>query len=608
MNYTINDLAYYVERLIRPYDATDEINEIYTALHLDLPFEEAGCDALTYHYGNGLYLMYHNKLEDAILHFTSMHELAKQQQNLAMQVKAELLLGITNYQMSGSKVLLEAYPHLLATLKAIKDYDLIVSLTFTILNFYSFELTEMRIYELLAKCINYSKLSKSRKNIIYFLELGGYSKNTLKDAIGALVYYNDALHAAQDYHDEKIQAYIELEIGRCYFDLRRYNQAANIMKDVMELPTYRHLHSKVRFKAELLYSYANLELGYFEEANQMITQLLETEYDDPTAQHYFKASKKAVDAEYQIRTDGNLKEALSGLEEALRIFNDHQDEFKDHSFKNLNLISLGDLHYKKDDFQYALHYYKQVPALSTSSHWHRKDAYERLAITYEALGDFAKAKDMYNKAFNENVAINEINNEKRYNLNFDQFLANTDTFFTQLRQDENIILEEYLDEESLVYNDSLLESYIQFHNETILRKEIALTTIAIQIEAFEEYQAFYGEELTSLLLKTIAKTIQHTFGEYTATVVHSTKEKFYVLLNEVDQEGAQALIDQLLVNVERLAIIHESNPQNDLVTIKVGYSSLNSKAVSDYAKLIDYSTQALQSILSSDQTSVCFTQ
>lgn len=598
MLYTVQDLAYYIERLIRPYDATSEINELYISLKLNQIPEESSLSLCDYYYGNALYSFYQGNHEKATEYFLLLADESETKEP-SLYVRSQIHLGIINYLNSGSTQLLDHFTEYMGILKPIKDYEGMVSLIFGTLYYFNDTLSELRMYELLAKCVAYTKLCKSRRSIIFQLQLGAYSKNVLKDPISALVYYKDVMQFSKQFNDSKVEIYTELEIARCYYDLRRYQQTISIVKEAMQDEHYSELRDKARFNAEIMLYSCCLEMHYYEEAKIQIDKIKGSTYVEEGAKNYLEASLLSAQAEYAIHTNQQLKEATTWIEKALQLYQDYSEEFISDSFKQNLLLCAGDLSFKKKDYQYALHFYKQIVSLSTSTFWNKKDAFERLAITYEALGDFVKSKDMYNKALCVNNEINKINNTKRYNLNFDQFLASNDTFFTQLRQDENIILEEYLDEESLVYNEKLLENYIKFHNETVLRKEVELSVVMISINEYDEYKAFYGEELAAILLKTLAKTMQHTFGDLTTKIVHINTSEFYILVNDCKKEDVTDTIERLLLNIERLAIINEVNPNNEFITVKIGYSTMSSKVISDYTTLLEKASVALHSLESS---------
>lgn len=599
MLYSVQDLAYYIERLIRPYDASTEINELYQLLKLDGSLENSSLSTCDFYYGKALYYFYHGDHEKAKEYFIMLAEQSLHDEP-SLYVRSQIHLSIINYLHSGSTQLIDHFTEYMGILKPIKDYEGMVSLIFGTLFYFSDSLSELRVYELLAKCVAYSKLCKTRRAIIFQLQLGSYSKNILKDPISALIYYTDVLHFSKQYNDQKVEIYTELELAHCYFDLRRYQQTISIVKAAIENPHYSNLRYKARFNAEIMLYSCYLEIHYYEEAKIQLDKIKNETFTDEIAPHYIEATLLSAQADYAVHTNQQLKEATIWIEQALQLFQDYTEEFMSDSIKQNLLLCAGDISFKKEEYQYSLHFYKQIISLSTSSFWNKKDAFERLAITYEALGDFVKAKDMYNKSLCVNNEINKINNTKRYNLNFDQFLASNDTFFTQLRQDENIILEEYLDEESLVYNEQLLENYIKFHNETVLRKEIDLSVVMLSINDYDEYRAFYGAELSAILLKTLAKTIQHTFGDLTTKIVHINTSEFYILVNDCKKDDVTDTIERLLLNIERLSIVNEVNQNSEFITVRVGYSTMSSKIISDYSTLLDKANIALHSLESSN--------
>ncbi|MGL5540436.1 MAG: diguanylate cyclase domain-containing protein, partial [Erysipelotrichaceae bacterium] len=174
--------------------------------------------------------------------------------------------------------------------------------------------------------------------------------------------------------------------------------------------------------------------------------------------------------------------------------------------------------------------------------------------------------------------------------------ANNSSLLSSTDEEEEIIKEPYVDSITSLYNESLLDEYISFHNETIYRKSIPMTLIHCDIDFFHNYNEFYGEEEANRLLKTVGKTILYTVNDYATKVVRLRNDEFLILLEKIGLEEALTIAGRLLVNMERLALIHEVSPISEIVSMCMAIATAPSAKLEDYHLLMEKAQEALQSI------------
>ncbi|MGL5978173.1 MAG: diguanylate cyclase domain-containing protein [Erysipelotrichaceae bacterium] len=581
----------------QPTDVSKEINHILplieaSLLEADLTLENKAARL----YALGLHAL---KSSD----FPKAEHLLGESLTIAIDKKLPILEGKCRLKLSECAYLQHDVEPLRTSAAIIRelflqqhDYESLAYYYLEVLRISRLELTDLHFHELLAYAIKYTNLNKTERNTQFYIALAMQSDMMSKDYIRSIFFYLEAKKWAIQVNNGPMISYIDFFIGKMFFNIQRFYQAIQYFKRAISQTGYEQLSFRMRFYPRIFIAACMVELSNYQEAKELVQSLYEIAETADQDEQMYHVMLTGIAAEIALRTNQDLAGAAEKIEYCYASYQKNPSNYLVDFYRQICILRYGDLYFKKEDFAYALHYYKQIITLEDSTAWHRKDAFERLALTYEALGDYNQSLRMYQKAFEANEQIDLANDTKRYNLNFDQFLAQNDRFFYQLTKEESIKLEPYIDSETSLYNESLLHSYINFHNETVLRKAIPLTVLHCDVDYFNNYRDFYGEQEASNVLKLIGKMILHTVNDYTTKVIHLPGDDFLVLLEDVTIEQAQTIAHQLLLNLERMEIIHEVSPISEIVSMCIGIASENSKSLANYHSILESAFDAVKAI------------
>lgn len=150
--------------------------------------------------------------------------------------------------------------------------------------------------------------------------------------------------------------------------------------------------------------------------------------------------------------------------------------------------------------------------------------------------------------------------------------------------------------------DSLTELYNKrYFNEVAIREwrnatrlNSPLAIIMIDIDYFKKYNDTYGHLQGDECLKNVATEIQNSVRRPRDTVARFGGEEFVVLLPETDIEGATLIAQNLLANVEKLAIEHVGSAlKGKVVTVSIGVAAAFPGEVDTMESLLKQVDQAL---------------
>lgn len=130
--------------------------------------------------------------------------------------------------------------------------------------------------------------------------------------------------------------------------------------------------------------------------------------------------------------------------------------------------------------------------------------------------------------------------------------------------------------------DSLTELYNKrYFNEACIREwrnatrlNCSLALIMIDIDFFKKYNDTYGHLQGDECLKTVATEIQSSVRRPRDIVARFGGEEFVVVLPDTNIEGATLIAQNVLANVEKLAIEHVGSAlSGKVVTVSIGVAA-----------------------------------
>ena len=126
------------------------------------------------------------------------------------------------------------------------------------------------------------------------------------------------------------------------------------------------------------------------------------------------------------------------------------------------------------------------------------------------------------------------------------------------------------------------ETFEKTFNE-IKRDKKSLAVLMIDIDFFKPYNDNYGHGQGDETLRKVAKALEKTIKRASDFVARYGGEEFVILLKDINNDGVEAVANNLLNAIRELKITHEFSKIENYVTVSIGVSYYNSS--SDITKL-----------------------
>lgn len=588
MNYDVR-LFNLLETRHIPYDISEELNDLYRQLKETINDNRINEEDKTFaHIVDAIYDINHENINSAITKLDYAYNLAIKYKQYEHINVCKAYFGIIEFKNGNNEYIKNEFPVLIEDLIA-NDYIKIANfLKIRYLDYYGKELDILKTYEM----IGYVKELTNFKNLelvaYVYIHLAYLLVNLCNNNSLAISYLHEAITLARKIEDKRLTSYILFEIAHTFTRTQSTLHVLKYAEACVKHEGFEDLDENIKFNARRLYFRNLCEVNDLVAAQACLDQIVVNENPTTIKEHVYKGIRAELLAQLQIRAHAPFKE----IEANLRLANDTYEQYTKFypykHYKQVLLLTYGDLYFKNNDYSYALHYYKQVINLLNSSKWNLKEAYERLALTYEALNDFAKSKHMYELAMDIIKKIDIENNSLRNNLNL-IFKVINDDLIDKLNSNEHSI-STYLDYNTLVYNDQLLEDYTKFYNHTLLSKDTNLSILSISFKHIENNK----------FERLLARTILHSINDYTTKVINCEDNSFICFLNNVDLNTAKFIAEKIYINFESVVLQNELADDADLEGISIGISSAHNKDIKDAYDLVFSAKNAMNSIMNTN--------
>lgn len=124
------------------------------------------------------------------------------------------------------------------------------------------------------------------------------------------------------------------------------------------------------------------------------------------------------------------------------------------------------------------------------------------------------------------------------------------------------------------------------------RTNSPISVIMVDIDYFKEYNDNYGHLQGDSCIKAIADALNSTIKRSVDMVARYGGDEFVIILADTDSVGTAVMVEQLRVSVEALAIHHEFSQIASIVTISIGFATVETTVVS-FDTLLDQADKAL---------------
>lgn len=116
-----------------------------------------------------------------------------------------------------------------------------------------------------------------------------------------------------------------------------------------------------------------------------------------------------------------------------------------------------------------------------------------------------------------------------------------------------------------------------------MRSKTNLSVLMVDVDAFKQYNDYYGHPAGDECLQQIAAVLLKTVQRATDTVARFGGEEFICVMPDLKEEDVARLAELVRSNIEAENIAHSQSPIADHITVSIGYASavpkINSRAM-----------------------------
>lgn len=144
-----------------------------------------------------------------------------------------------------------------------------------------------------------------------------------------------------------------------------------------------------------------------------------------------------------------------------------------------------------------------------------------------------------------------------------------------------------------ISNRRVFEKFLKDEWNRAVRSKGKISLILLDVDYFKLYNDTYGHQAGDDCLQKIAQTIAETVKRPGDLAARFGGEEFIVGLGDTDEEGSVEIAKQLLENINKLQILHETSEVKNTITISLGIATLSPKEGNAESDLIKKADDAL---------------
>ncbi len=199
-----------------------------------------------------------------------------------------------------------------------------------------------------------------------------------------------------------------------------------------------------------------------------------------------------------------------------------------------------------------------------------------LSDSDEEKGFLVGASDYIKKPFSKIVAKSRIENQLKLKEYQDSLIESANT-----------------DQLTRLYNRKYFDVNIEKELATLSRYRGYISLLMMDVDNFKAYNDNYGHLAGDECLKAVAKCIEASLERKNDFCARYGGEEFVVLLPGTDKEGAGKVANDILANIKNIAMKHEYSDVSSIVTISIGYTTIDEKSARDANHLVSIADEAL---------------
>lgn len=475
-----------------------------------------------------------------------------------------------------------------------EEYGELANHYINILWFKRYEKDPKEVLEYMDKAQKNARLSDSKKNARVYLHLGYIHKTIFNDYIQAIQYLIKSIELSRE------NGFIEMEsmtlnvLADGYSKIDKLSETINIYTSIIQDERYRKITANL--KTAVLCNLINCYLKTGEKENAL-KYLNELEQIMPEVQvnirEIYYAIMLGLKAELFTLQKVNLDKALVLARESAEIYEKHKENFILDDFHIISACRIGDIYFAMENYAEAIKYYHYMKdQISNADLYYLKMAYERLAKTYECLGEYPMALQILKICDNKLYETRKKKTDEQFETLHKHFVRDAaQKEISQLSElNDNYEMDSIRDSLTGLYNRNYLSLYA---GQRLNNAGNSVSLLMIDIDSFKLYNDHYGHEMGDIAIIKVADVLKKSSEGITEKIIRYGGEEFLIILEHEAKKSAVELAEKIIDNLALENLKHEYSEVKKYITVSIGISTCLSVNQCDMQKVIEAADHAL---------------
>jgi diguanylate cyclase (GGDEF)-like protein len=141
---------------------------------------------------------------------------------------------------------------------------------------------------------------------------------------------------------------------------------------------------------------------------------------------------------------------------------------------------------------------------------------------------------------------------------------------------------------------------------TAQRNQLMITLIMMDVDFFKLYNDNYGHVQGDEVLRGVGKALRSVFGRSTDIIARYGGEEFAVVFIGENPNASVTLVNDLIIAIRDLGIIHEYSSASELLTLSTGSTTIRAEEYETAEVLINRADQALYAAKAGGRDRICY--
>lgn len=424
-----------------------------------------------------------------------------------------------------------------------------------------------------------------------FIILGSRYTEIFDDYREAMKCFLKALKIGEEYGVVEVKCIVLYYISISYYDgLHKSKEAIRYLEPLVYNIEYKNIMNiNLRSSSTMTLIECYLDTENFDNIDRLFKDVMD---NVDNLSEFVKNSMDAMifylRSRISFTRDKNYEVALEEALEAEKLYLANEKTFAFTHFDYNIRTLIGDIYFKLEEYKKGIDVYRDT--IEISKIWgslFELNLYEKLAESYEAIGDYNKSLEYYKK-YDELFS-----NEARYqDVEYMHKVFEKDSKEEKIKElyDINGMMKKeiYIDGLTKIYNRTYLNNLLEKHSG---RHYVSI--MMMDIDYFKKYNDNYGHIMGDKVLESVARTIKKCCNLDEDKIIRYGGEEFLIISYNEDSNYLKEVKKRIESEIYNLNIEHRFSLVSDRISISMGDTKgiINSK--DDYINMINIADEEL---------------